>query len=328
MEQSILSNNKLAKKEELHQSCLARAKQKETHDGIARGILLFFTILSASFVVFIVLFLLVRGIAPFLGTYEFDGVIYSLDLSRFLLGDTWFLYPHIYGIGFVIVNTIYVSFVALAIASVIGIFSALFIAKIAPKPVKMVLVSITELLAAIPSIVYGVFGVGIITNLSKTIASFFGYQSAGGMGTLSSMLVLAVMIMPTVTLIGITSIEAVKKEVIEASFALGATKMQTYFKVVLASAKSGIIAGMILGLGRALGEATAVSMVAGNAGTGPNFHLFETTRTLTSTILLGFKETRGLDYDIRYSVGLVLIVVIIASNILLHYLRKKVGKIL
>lgn len=309
------------------ENLVQQANKKEGLDKIIRGVFLFFTLISASFILFIILFLVLRGVKPFVFTYLIDQTEVQLRFSNFLFGTTWFIYPSQYQIGFVILNTLYVSFLALLLASAVGILSALFIAKIAPKRMKYVLLTLTELLASIPSIVYGVFGVGVITKFVMHLANVFDYQSAGGLGTLSAILVLSVMILPTVTLISVTSIEAVKKEMTEASLALGATKMQTHFKVVLSSAKSGIIAGMILALGRALGEATAVSMVAGNAGSGPNFHLFEPTRTLTSTILLGLKETTGLDYDIRYSVGLVLILVIVFSNIVLLTFKKKIGKI-
>jgi phosphate transport system permease protein len=151
-------------------------------------------------------------------------------------------------------------------------------------------------------------------------------QTAGGISTLSTVLVLAIMIMPTRTLLSITAIKAVQKDVEQNSLALGATKMQTLFKITLVDAKSGIFAGIILGVGRALGEATAVSMVAGNAGTGPSFNIFNTTRTLTSTMLLGLKETTGLDYDIRFSVGVILIVLIIVTNLLLNFAKRKIGR--
>ena len=108
---------------------------------------------------------------------------------------------------------------------------------------------------------------------------------------------------------------------------MSATPMQTYFKVVLLSAKSGIFAGVILGVGRALGEATAVSMVSGNAFKGVTINLLETTTTLTSRMLLGIKETSGIDYDIRFSVGLVLMVIILVTNITLKYLMKKIGNL-
>lgn len=108
--------------------------------------------------------------------------------------------------------------------------------------------------------------------------------------------------------------------------ALGATTTQTNFRVVLTSAKSGIFAGLILGLGRAFGEATAVSMVAGNAMIGPTLNPFDTTRTLTSTMLAGLKETQGLDYDIRFSVGIVLMAVILLTNLGIHYVKDRIGR--
>jgi phosphate transport system permease protein len=134
------------------------------------------------------------------------------------------------------------------------------------------------------------------------------------------------MILPTITLMSVTSINAVNRDIELGSMALGATDTYTFFKISLPAAKSGIFAGIILGVGRALGEATAVSMVAGNAGTGPNINLFDTTRTLTSSMLLGLKETTGLDYDIRFSIGIVLIMVILISNMALNYVKKKVGR--
>lgn len=119
---------------------------------------------------------------------------------------------------------------------------------------------------------------------------------------------------------------AIKQDQINASLALGATKAQTDFKIVIGGAKSGIFSAMILGIGRALGEATAVSMVCGNAAEGPVFNLFGITRTLTSTMMLGLHETTGVDYDIRFTVGIVLIVLILGVNLGLNKLRKKMIK--
>ena len=109
------------------------------------------------------------------------------------------------------------------------------------------------------------------------------------------------------------------------SLALGASRTQTNFKVVLSAAKSGIFAGLVLGLGRAFGEATAVSMVAGNAMTGPTWNLFDITRTLTSTMLSGLKETTGLDYDIRFSVGIILMIIVLLTNLAIQYIKRKIG---
>ena len=158
-------------------------------------------------------------------------------------------------------------------------------------------------------------------------ANLIGIQSKGGNSVMATVLVLALMTLPTITAISEVSIRSVGKEIEHGSLALGATKTQTNFKVILASAKSGIFASAVLGIGRALGEATAVSLVAGNAKSGPTLAFFETTSTLTSTMLEGLKETTGIDYDIRFSVGIVLMVVILLTNIILNYIKKKVGNV-
>lgn len=303
-------------------------KRNKTINKLTKVGLLAPTILASSFVILIIIFITQRGVSPFLASKYGDM---NVDFIRFITGTFWFESPNIYGVFFVIINTLYVVFLAALLAVPVSIFTALFIAKMTPKPISGFFQTVIELLSAIPSIVFGVFGLGVITkvvqNIEKwKILSTFNFQSAGGISNLATILVLAIMIMPTITILSITAIKAVRKDLEQNSLALGATKMQTLFKVTLVDAKSGIFAGIILGIGRALGEATAVSMVAGNSGGGPNLGLFDTTRTLTSTMLLGLKETTGLDYDIRFSVGVILIVLIILTNLLLNLAKKKIGR--
>lgn len=281
------------------------------------------TVLSASFVFLIIFFISKRGISPFLVS-EY-GTLHA-DFWHFLIGTTWYQPPNVYGVFFIVVNTMYVVLLAALIAVPVSIFTALFISKMAPKVISKFFQTMIELLASVPSIVFGVFGLGVVTKVVVKVAAIFGTQTAGGISLLSTVLVLAMMILPTITLLSITAMNAVNRDMENNSLALGATKTQTYFKITLVSAKSGIFAGIILGIGRALGEATAVSMVAGNAGSGPTFDIFNTTRTLTSTMLLGLNETVGLDYDIRFSVGLVLIFLIIMTNLFLNYIKKRVGR--
>jgi len=300
--------------------------KKTIIDQLVKSILFGATILCASIIIFIILFILIKGIKPFISQYEINGILYRVDLWKFLTGSVWYTAPNTYGVGFVIINTFYIVILALLIAVPISVLTALFTSKMAPKMVGKAILSVIELLAAIPSIIYGLFGMGVITNFVKRISFFFGYQSAGGISTLATIIVLAIMIIPTITMVSTASINSVKRNLIDASLALGASKTQTNFKVVLSSARSGIFSGIILGVGRALGEATAVSMVAGNSGSGPTFNLFDTTRTLTSTMLLGLKETTGLDYDIRFSVGIVLIMMILVMNGLLHRIKKRLAK--
>jgi len=186
------------------------------------------------------------------------------------------------------------------------------------------LTTVVELLAAIPSVVYGVFASGVITAIVKRIANLFNYTTFGGNSMLAAILLLAIMIYPTITSMAVVAIRAVPESHELGSLALGASRTQTNFKVVLSSAKSGIFAGLILGLGRAFGEATAVSMVAGNAFTGPTLNPFNLVRTLTTTMLQGLHETVGTDYDIRFSVGIVLMLVILFNNLAINALRRKI----
>ncbi|MDY0063607.1 MAG: phosphate ABC transporter permease subunit PstC [Bacilli bacterium] len=302
-----------------------RISSKRIFDWVIKNLLFAVTILCSSVIIWMISFIIMKGISPFTKEYWLAGNHFQVSLLPFLTGDTWFIFPNTYGIGFVIINTIYIMILSTLLAVPLSVCTALFITRIAPKKIKQISISVVELLASIPSIIYGVFGMGVITAFVKNLATLFGVQSAGGISILSTVLVLTFMIFPTITLISITSIRFVKKDIIDGSLALGASLTQTNFKVVLSSAKSGIFSGIILGVGRALGEATAISMVIGNKGTGPSFNLFDTSRTLTSTMLLGLKETSGMDYDIRFSVGLILIILIIVTNLILHAVKRKIG---
>ena len=184
---------------------------------------------------------------------------------------------------------------------------------------------VIELLASVPSIIYGLFGQAYLTKIVMNISNIFGIQTLGGQSVLTTALVLGMMIFPTITMVSVNAIAAVKKELIYGSLALGASTTQTNFKVVLKGAKNGIFSGIILGVGRALGEATAVSKVCGNAQVGPTFSLFDTTSTITTTILSGFNEASGMAYDVKFSLGVVLILIIISTNLTLNYVKKKVG---
>lgn len=290
-------------------------------DSIYRWFFMAMAILASSFIVLLVLFVFTKGISPFLSGYEYGQV----NFFDFLFGLTYRQDKGIYGVGFIIINTLVSAFAALLISFPISVLTALFIVKIAPKRISKFMQSVVELLASIPSIVYGVFAGGVITAFVKNLALMFGVSTAGGSSLLAVIILLAIMIFPTITSLSISSIQAVDKDLEQASLALGATRTQTNFKIVLIAAKSGIFAGAILGIGRAFGEATAVAMVAGNKMFGPTFNPFDITRTLTTTMLSGLKETTGLDYDIRFSVGLVLMVVIFASNYILNYVKRKVG---
>lgn len=291
-------------------------------DNVFKYIFLAFTILCASSIIFIILFIVIKGLIPFFTTYQDGG---KLNFLLFLFTTNYVATS--YGIFGAFINTIYVTFLATLIALPVSVLTALFIVKIAPKYLSKTVEITIELLASIPSVIFGLFGRGVINKITQSIALAFGFQSMGGQSVLSVVFVLAFMMIPTITMLSIQAIKAVKKSQIEASLALGATVMQTNFKVVLKGARSGIFAALILGVGRALGEATAVSMVAGNIISGPNFGLFDMTRTLTSTMMLGLHESTGLEYDIRFTVGIVLIFVIIASNYILSKVKSRMERV-
>lgn len=278
-------------------------------------------VIAAIMIVIIFLFVGIKGIGPFLPSYGDE----RQNVFTFLSGMSWKAGSAEYGVLFIIINTLISAFLAAIVSFPISVLTALFIVKIAPKKMRNIFTTIVELLAAIPSVVYGVFASGQITKIVDKLAGSMGISTHGGNSLLTVAILLAIMIFPTITSLSISAISAVDKNLELGSLALGASRTQTNFKVVLSAAKSGIFAGLVLGLGRAFGEATAVSMVAGNAMIGPTWNLFDITRTLTSTMLSGLKETTGLDYDIRFSVGIVLMIIVLLTNYLIQVVKNKMG---
>ncbi len=297
-------------------------KRNRRIDKIAKNILLFTAILSALFIVLLIVIVALRGFRPFFLSY--DG--HKVSFFKFITGTRYFA-PE-YRIGYIIINTMYVVLLSVLVSAPISVLTALFVAKMAPKVLSNILTTTIEVLASIPSIIFGMFGKGYVVILVRNFADKIGIVTAGGQSTLATVIVLSMMIMPTITMLSITAIKSVPEDMEHGSLALGASETQTMFCISLNAAKPGIFAGIILGVGRALGEATAVTMVAGGRGSGPTFSLFSTTRTLTSTILTGIHEANfgSLEYDIRFSIGLVLIVVILVVNIILNAVKKRLGR--
>lgn len=296
-------------------------RRKKTVDVWVQSLLKLTGILAASMVIIIFIFIFKRGIAVFLPSYGPN----QISLIDFLTGFVWEADKHVYGVLFIIINTVITAFLAMLIAFPISVLTALFISKIAPQKLSNLLTTVIEMLAAVPSVVYGVFASGVIVPFVDQFATVLGFSTFGGRSMLAVVILLAIMVLPTMTSLSIVSMNAVDKNLELGSLALGASPTQTNFKVVLTSAKSGITTGLILGLARAFGEATAVSMVAGNKPTGPTWNPFDITRTLTSTMLSGMKETSGVDYDVRFSVGIVLMIIILISNLMIHAFKRKVG---
>lgn len=298
--------------------------RKVTIDSIFKYFFMTICVLCAAIIILIVAFIIIKGTQPFFKEYLIKDKTYRLSFKEFLFGKKWNFAPNHYGAGFIIINTIYITILALIVAVPTSVLSALFIVRIAPKQIGKILQIVIELLASVPSIVYGLFGQAYLTKIVMQISDVFGIQTLGGQAVITTSLVLGIMIFPTIAMVSINSIRAVKNDLVLGSLALGASKTQTNFKVVLSAAKNGIFSGIILGIGRALGEATAVSKVCGNAQVGPSFSLFDTTSTITTTILSGFSESSGLAYDVKFSLGVVLIIIIMGTNLILNYIKRKV----
>ena len=298
----------------------SRNKNKILIDKIVHILFLIIGMICASSIIIIVFFITIKGLRPFFAAYD-NGE--KGDFGSFLFGIEFIKGQ--YGVLGLVINTIFIVSIASLIALPLSVLCALFIVRIAPKKIRSIMEIVVDLLSAVPSIVFGLFGMGVINPLVKNIAALFNYQTAGGVSTLSVIIVLTIMIIPTITTVSITAMKSVKEDKVLGSLALGATKMQTNFNIILKGSKSGIIAGLILGVGRALGEATAVNMVCGGAS-GIKISLFDPTSTLTSAMMSGIHESSGLDYDIRFSVGLVLIIIILITNLILNIVKKRICK--
>ena len=230
-----------------------------------------------------------------------------------------------FGIFYIILSSIAGTAAAVLLGVPIGLLTAAFLSELAGKKLGKIVSGAVELLAAIPSVIYGLIGMMILNpfmySLEKKIyAGSTDHQFTGGANLLSAIIVLAVMILPTVISVSTSSLKAVTDSLRSASLALGATKLQTIFKVVIPAAKSGILTGVVLGVGRALGEAMAINMVAGGA---VNIPLpFNSVRTLTTQIVSEMGYASGVHRQVLFTVGLVLYVFIMIINLILLKVRK------
>jgi len=248
--------------------------------------------------------------------------IREIGLLKFLLGTQWKPNnePQEFGILYMIIGSIYVSVGAIIIGVPVGILSAVFLAKFCPKKLYTILSQAVMLLSGIPSIIYGFFGMMLVVPF---IAENF---SGNGNSLLAASLVLAVMILPTIITISENALRALPKSYYEGALALGATREEAVFKVMLPAAKSGIVTGVVLGIGRAIGETIAVGMVAGNSNIFPK-SVFKSVRTLTVNIVSEMGYADGLHYDALIATGAVLFVFIFILNILLGLLSKEREKV-
>ncbi|PST93845.1 phosphate ABC transporter permease subunit PstC [Photobacterium sp. NCIMB 13483] len=237
-------------------------------------------------------------------------------VTGIILGTDW-LPPALYGIAPMIVASLVSTAGAVMIGVPIGVLTAIFIAEVAPRSLANFIRPMIELLAGIPSVVYGFFGLVIIVPLIQEI-----FNVPAGNTILAGIIVLAVMILPTVITISETSIRAVPRAYKEGSLALGASSMFTIFKLIVPAARSGIMTGVILGVARALGETMAIIMVMGNSPAMPE-GLLESARTLTANIAIEMSYATGIHASALYATGIVLLVFIMTLNGALLYLNRE-----
>lgn len=280
------------------------------YEKVTEKIILICAVLSTVSVFLITIFIFQSGIP----------ILMKTGLLNFVLGTTWAPTNGDYGILPLIVGTVTITIGALLIGVPTGIASAVFISEILPKRPARFFKSAIELLAGIPSVVYGFFGlvvlVPFIRNYIVPIAQFFKPDvSSTGFSVLAGSIILAVMILPTIVSISENSIKAVPREFKEASLALGANKMETIVKVLIPAAKSGIISSVILGMGRAIGETMAVLLITGNTPKIPG-SIFDSTATLTGTIAMEMGYADQPHQQALYAVGIILFVIIMLLNIL------------
>ena len=279
-------------------------------EKVMKGVFLFSAIFSILALVVITVFLFASGV-PFIA---------KTGVFKFLFGTTWAptIDNPLYGILPMIVATLYVTAFSVVLGVGIGLLTAIALYKFCPKKLVSPVRQMINLLAGIPSVIFGLFGMTIIVPFVGNYLSPTGV----GYGIFSASLVLAVMILPTIVSVSLDALNAVPNSYYEGALALGATKEQATFKIMLPAAKSGIFAGVVLAIGRAIGETMAVIMVIGGSPEMPN-GLFQSVRTLTSNIAMGALEVKGDSLSALIATGVVLFVFTLILNVSFALLKKE-----
>ena len=284
-------------------------RHKQTVEQIVHGIFLILGLVTVACVLLITIFLIVSGLPA----------IRKIGLIPFLFGHEWAPTsgdPR-YGIFPFILTSIYGTAGAILIGVPVGFLTAVYLAKVAPEGIRRVMEPAVSLLAGIPSVVYGLVGMLVLIPGIRKL-----FHVPDGSSLLAAIIVLAVMILPSIIKVSMTALEAVPKEYEDASLALGATPIETYFRVSVPAAKSGIAAAVVLGVGRAIGEAMAVVMVSGNVANMPS--LFQSVRFLTTAVSSEMSyAAAGLQKEALFSIALVLFLFIMLINAALNFFLKR-----
>lgn len=287
---------------------MAMRNKKKIFETAIHGIFLILGLITVGFVLLITVYLIMSGIPA----------ICEIGIFEFLFGTKWAstATEPSYGILPFILTSVYGTAGAIVVGVPIGFLSAVYLAKLAPKKIKSIIESAVSLLAGIPSVVYGLVGMIVLVPAIRTL-----FNIPDGASLFAAIIVLAVMILPSIIKVSITALEAVPKEYEDASLALGATAIETYFRVSVPAAKSGIAAAVVLGVGRAIGEAMAVMMVAGNVANMPS--LFGSVRFLTTAVASEMSYSSGLQQQALFSIALVLFLFIMLINAALNFFLKR-----
>lgn len=293
-------------------------EKKHASEQIAKWIFTLFAVVAIVAVASITVYMIKIG----------TPALFEVGVIELLFGTKWAPTADnpSFGIFYVILTSVLGTAASLLIGVPIGIFTAVFLAEIGNKKLVKVVQPAVELLAAVPSVIYGLLGIMILKPMMYKLEIWIykdvaDHQFTGGANFFSAIIVLAIMILPTVINISASSIRAVSQSIKSASLALGATRIQTIFKVILPAAKSGIMTAVVLGMGRALGEAMAINLVAGGA---VNLPLpFNSVKFLTTQIVSEMSYSSGLHREVLFSIGLVLFVFILFTNIILTRIIKK-----
>ena len=283
--------------------------RKRLMENAIHGIFLILGLITVGCVLLITIYLVISGIPA----------IRKIGVLKFLFGKKWAstaAQPQ-YGILPFILTSIYGTAGAIVIGVPVGFLAAVYLSKIAPPKVKTVIETAVSLLAGIPSVVYGLVGMMVLVPGIRTL-----FHIPDGASLFAAIIVLAIMILPSIIKVSLTALEAVPKEYEDASLALGATPVETYFRVSVPAAKSGIAAAVVLGVGRAIGEAMAIMMVAGNAPNMPG--MFQSVRFLTTAVAseMSYAADGSLQKQALFSIALVLFLFIMLINAVLNFFLK------
>lgn len=283
-------------------------KKNKIIERAIHGVFLILGLLTVGCVLLITIYLVISGIPA----------ITEIGLFDFLFGTEWAstAAEPSYGILPFIVTSVYGTAGAILIGVPIGFFTAVYLSKLANSKVKAFMEGAVSLLAGIPSVVYGLVGMLVLVPSVREI-----FDIPDGASLFSAIIVLAIMILPSIIKVSMTALEAVPKEYEDASLALGATPVETYFRVSVPAAKSGIAAAVVLGVGRAIGEAMAVMMVSGNVPNMPS--LFQSVRFLTTAVASEMSYSSGLQQQALFSIALVLFLFIMLINATLNFFLKR-----